>query len=142
MHEHAHNHVHMRAHIHDHKRSLVPRLIGSHCLPCLALPCHPSPGFPIEALSSRGWSALDEAVSLGDEGFVRKLHTRLSDLSQQTLSRHKPQIMAVLRSLPDVSFRLKWEFTSPIFQLVLKQVWERWFQFLSNDECVPPTHPT
>jgi hypothetical protein len=72
------------------------------------------------ARSAVGWSAIDEAVSRGDERLVRALF----DHTQQGLRlRWEERLGCVRKSLqllPDFECRIRWEFESPVLPLFNK----------------------
>lgn len=78
-------------------------------------------GFPWEAKSEGGWTALDEAVGCNDFGMARALHVHAIDMGRRRFEERRPQLRQLLRKLPNMSFRFRWEFGSPILSLLLKQ---------------------
>ncbi|GMT13736.1 hypothetical protein PFISCL1PPCAC_5033, partial [Pristionchus fissidentatus] len=67
---------------------------------------------PVKMKNCDGWNPLMEAVSYGDRQIITEMLRKLKFQSREQLSRRKPHLLQVLRSLGDFYLELKWDFHS------------------------------
>ena len=79
-------------------------------------------GFPLDVKNSRGWYALDEAISLGDRTAVETLFVAQKEAFKALLKEKKLQLTETLRTMPDCTMQVKWELGSPLFGVILRRM--------------------
>eukprot|EP00898_Chlorokybus_atmophyticus_P000429 jgi/Chlat1/1387/Chrsp12S01965 len=78
-------------------------------------------GYPCDRKNERGWSALDEAVALGDEQMVKILLLASHARRKQKFKEQKPVLLQSLAQMPDFKMSVKWEFGSALFGKLIQK---------------------
>lgn len=72
------------------------------------------------ARSSFGWSAIDEAVSMGNDAMVRRLYEHCQRNLRKRWHERMNIVVKSLEQLPDFCCTMRWEFESPLVPLLSK----------------------
>lgn len=78
-------------------------------------------GFPVDAKSAAGWSAVHYSILQRDQSLTRVLHAAQVRAAEHAYRQRKPQLLAELATLPDFRGSLRWEFCSPVFAPLLRR---------------------
>ncbi|GMH32202.1 hypothetical protein BSKO_00036 [Bryopsis sp. KO-2023] len=78
-------------------------------------------GCPSKIRNSKGWSALDEAISARSRELVSMLHSHGVKELKTELKQAKNQLLRTLGELPDYSLELNWQLGSAVFGMMLRK---------------------
>jgi len=78
-------------------------------------------GAKVEAKNLRGWTALDDAIALGNHRMAKLLYSqRLADIKSAYKAKKKDLIESMQR-MPDYKFQMSWELGSSFFGYLLRR---------------------
>lgn len=79
-------------------------------------------GYDINVQSAAGWTVLEDAVAIGDVPMVRTLLAASHEAQMRMWKIKKPIMLQAMADMPDFKMKLSWEFGSPVFSGLVKQL--------------------
>lgn len=79
-------------------------------------------GFDVGVKNAGGWTVIEEAVVHESIPMLRLLLDASHDAHMRMWREKKPKLLEAMRAMPNFKMRMNWEFGSPVFSSIVKQL--------------------